>query len=423
LTMDRLKVWLVTIGEILPLEKSCRRMRTAMLAERLAARGHDVVWWTSAFDHFRKDWLFGTDAEVPVSDRLKLRALKGTGYRKNVSLRRIMDHRFIASKFRKKAREAERPDVVVVSMPPHDLAFEAVAFAKENNIPVLVDVRDKWPDIFLDAVPDSLRAAVRLAMHRDFRMIEAAMRRANGLLAPTEAFLQWGLGYAQRERGWKDRVLPIGYMRHKGTPYAGRLTGLFGPMKDKFIVSFVGAVTERYHNPMIMIEAARALSSHKDIHFVIAGDGELFGALKEASRDLDNVTLTGWLDQDEISFVLERSMVGICPSAKPVDLPTNKTFSYLSEGLPVVSSFDGDLKRLIENRRIGFNYRSGDIDMFAGYIKRLYDDPVLYAEMSLNALMTFDALFDAEKIYDEYARHIEKVAHEMSEPDWGKDLF
>ncbi len=421
--MSRLKVWLVTIGEMLPVEKSCRRMRTSMLADRLAARGHDVVWWTSAFDHFRKDWLFGKDAEVPVNDRLKLRALKGTGYRKNVSFGRIIDHRVIAWKFRKRIREAERPDVIIASTPPHDLAFEAVAFAKENSIPVLVDVRDQWPDIFLDAVPNALRAAVRLSMHKDFRIIEAAMRRANGLLAPTEAFLQWGLGYAKRERGWRDRVFPIGYMRHKGTPYAGRLLDLFEPMKDKFIVSFVGAIAGRYHNPMIMIDAARSLSALKDIHFVVAGDGELFGALKEASRDLDNVTLTGWLDQDEISFVLGRSKVGICPSAKPVDLPTNKTFSYLSEGLPVVSSFDGDLKSLIEKRGIGLHYRPGDIEAFADCIKRLYDYPGLYAEMSLNASRTFDALFDADKIYDEYARHIEKVAHGMSRPKWGKDLF
>jgi len=421
--MDRLKVWLVTIGEILPLEKSCRRMRTAMLADRLAARGHDIVWWTSAFDHFRKDWLFGTDAEVPVNDRLKLRALKGTGYRKNVSLGRIIDHRVIAWKFRKRIREAAAPDIIVVSMPPHDLAFEAVSFAREKRIPALVDVRDQWPDIFLDAVPGALRAAARLATHTDFRMIESVMRRANGLLAPTEAFLQWGLGYARRERDWKDRVLPIGYMRHKGQSYDGRLSGLFRPMKDKFIVSFVGAITERYHNPMIMIEAARALSAQKDIHFVIAGDGELLGALKEASRDLDNVTLTGWLDQDEISFMLERSKVGICPSPKPVDLPTNKAFSYLSGGLPLVSSFDGDLKRLIEKRGIGFNYEPGDVRAFAGYIKRLHDYPDLYKEMSLNASRTFDALFDAEKIYDEYARHIEKVAHEMSAQNWGKDLF
>lgn len=412
--MDRLKIWLVTMGEILPHDKNGRRMRTAMLADRLAGRGHDVVWWTSAFDHFRKDWLFEMDAEVPVNNRLILFALKGTGYRKNISIARIIDHRVIARKFRKRSREAATPDVIVVSMPPHNLAFEAVMFANENNIPVLVDVRDQWPDIFLDAVPGFLRGAARLALYKDFRMIEDTMRRANGLLAPTETFLQWGLGYARRERDWKDRVFHIGCMRHGGTPCAGRLADPFERMKDKFIVFFVGAISGAYHNPMIMIDAARQLSSHKDIHFVIAGNGELFGSLKEASRDLDNVTLTGWLDQDEIAFILERSKVGVCPSTKPVDLPTNKTYSYLSKGLPVVSSFDGDLKRLIEKRGIGFHYQPGDIEAFAGFIKRLYEDPNLYAEMSLNASRTFDALFDAEKIYDEYARHIEKVACEMA---------
>lgn len=410
--MDRLKVWLVTIGEILPLEQNGRKMRTAMLADKLCERGHDVVWWTSAFDHFRKDWLFEKDMEVQVNGRLRLSALKGTGYRKNISIARIIDHRVIARKFRKKSREAERPDIIVASTPAHDLAFEAVSFARENNIPVLVDVRDPWPDIFIDAVPHALRWGARLALHNDFKMIEDTMRRADGLLAPTDTFLRWGLAYAQRERSWKDRVFYLGYEKDRDLQDAGRFGGLMETIKDKFIVLFVGTISRSYHNPMIVLDAARRFSGREDIHFVIAGDGELFDELNDASRGMNNVTLTGWLDQKEIAFFLRHSKVGVCPATRPVDLPTNKVFSYLAEGLPIVSAFGGELKKLIEDHKIGFYYPPGDTGSLAGSIERLHGDLRLYGVLSSNAKSLFDEMFDAEKIYGEYAAHLEKITED-----------
>ncbi len=421
--MDRLKVWLVTIGETHPLEKNGRRMRTAMLADKLAAKGHDVLWWTSAFDHFRKEWIFGADVEVAVNKRLKLSILKGTGYRKNISMARIIDHRVIARKFRKESRKAARPDIIIASTPAYDLAFEAVSYAKENDVPVLVDVRDPWPDIFLDAVPHPLRGAARLALHKDFQMIKKTMRLADGLLAPTDTFLKWGLGYAQRERNWKDRVFYLGYEKYVETLNAGRFGGLMETIKGKFIVFFVGAISRSYHNPMIILDAAGRFSGREDIHFVIAGNGELFGELKDAARGMDNVTLTGWLDQPEIAFFLRHSRVGVCPATSPVDLPTNKVFSYLAEGLPVISAFGGELKKLIEDHDIGFYYPPGDAASLAASIERLRKDHKLYKTMSSNAGRLFSEMFDAVRIYGEYAAHTEKVAFEALEAAGRQNLF
>ena len=39
----------VQIGETLPFASNTRRLRTAILAEKLSARGNTVRWWASAF--------------------------------------------------------------------------------------------------------------------------------------------------------------------------------------------------------------------------------------------------------------------------------------------------------------------------------------------------------------------------------------
>src|SRR5438874_2022286 len=141
-----MRVWLLQTGEILPLEAGDRRMRTALLADALAARGHDVTWWCSAFDHMGKRMVLADDAIVPLSGTVRLRALRGTGYRNNVSLARYVDHRIVAAKFARRAAQAPRPHVIVAAMPDLYLAYEAARFAQQAGVPLIVDGRAKPND-------------------------------------------------------------------------------------------------------------------------------------------------------------------------------------------------------------------------------------------------------------------------------------
>ena len=48
-----LNIWLLQIGEVLPLDVDARMIRTAYLADELVKRGNNILWWASAFDHFQ----------------------------------------------------------------------------------------------------------------------------------------------------------------------------------------------------------------------------------------------------------------------------------------------------------------------------------------------------------------------------------
>lgn len=142
-----MNIWLIQIGELLPLNDNVKKMRTAMLAEKLIEKRHSVTWWTSAFDHFKKKRIFMTDTALTIKEGLKILVLRGLGYKRNISFSRFIDHRIITSKFRKLAKEIKRPDIIITSTPPYDLAYQAVGFGRSNDIPTIVDVRDPWPDI------------------------------------------------------------------------------------------------------------------------------------------------------------------------------------------------------------------------------------------------------------------------------------
>src|SRR3954467_2369609 len=158
-----MKVWLITLGEPLPIDGShARLLRTGFLARALSARGHNVSWFSNRFDHFAKTHREGpTIRETAPNERLIL--LESRGYDSNVSLSRYLDHRDVVKDFERQAALLPIPDVIVASMPTVDLCEAAVSFAAMHSIPVVVDIRDLWPDSFWDLVPRILRPIVKAA--------------------------------------------------------------------------------------------------------------------------------------------------------------------------------------------------------------------------------------------------------------------
>ena len=415
-----MNIWIIQTGEPLPIAKGTKQMRTAILADKLIERGHSILWWASAFDHFKKNWIFKKDSIVNINENYKIFAIKGKGYRKNISLSRLIDHRFVAWKFRKLAPKMQMPDIIVASMPPHDLAYEAVMFAHNNKIPVLVDIRDTWPDIFLDHIKGIFKKVLKIILHGDFAMAQKTMQTADGLIAVTNTFLKWGLRYKKKKKNEHDRVFHLGYKKPLVRSFSKikkRFLPVIDKIENKFVIFFVGTISGLYHNPFILLEVAKRISNNKNIHFIIGGDGELFNELKESAKNLYNVTLTGWLNQDEIEFWLKYSHIGVCPVTQEIDLPTNKIFTYLSAGLPVISAFQGDSKEIIENYQIGFYYPPNDVRILTDCILKLYEDSNLYKKMSENARKLFKEMFDADKIYEEYAEHVERIAKEGNKTD------
>jgi glycosyltransferase involved in cell wall biosynthesis len=407
--MEKLNIWLIQIGEILPLDEKQRKMRTAFLVDKLVERGHNVLWWTSAFDHFKKDWIFKKDTEVTLNSGLRLYALKGIGYKKNISLSRFIDHRIIAWKFKKIAPKMPKPDIIIASTPPYDLAYQAVKYAKRNKVSIIVDIRDEWPDLFLNFLPNNLRNITKILLFNEFKMIQEVMKSADALVSMMRSLLEWGLRYAGRFKKDADRVFYIG--AQKMLFCESLLNPSFvNKLQNKFVVAYIGTFAKN-NDPSILVDCAKKLMYNKDILFVLGGNGELFNPINKQASSLPNVIMTGWLNDVEIAFILRHSHIGVIPTPFYRDTFPNKFFIYLSYGLPIffISPFQGELKELIEKYQIGFYYPPNDVDALANCILKLYNNPQLYKTMSENAKKIFDEMFDADKIYEEYAEHIEKV--------------
>jgi hypothetical protein len=206
-----LRIWVLQIGENMRFSENPSPMRMGCLVEELAERGHSVLWWGSAFDHFKKEWLYKADTLVALRERVEFFALRGMGYKKNISLSRFLDHRLLSWKFRRLAPSFPAPDVLVASIPPYDLAYEAAVFSSNRSIPYLVDIRDPWPELFVDHCPSLWRGVARFLLGREFRMVRKAIFSASMVLSVTDEMLAWGIRCAGREKTGRDRVLGLGF--------------------------------------------------------------------------------------------------------------------------------------------------------------------------------------------------------------------
>jgi len=413
------KVWLVTVGEPLPVDgDNPRLMRTGILSGLLAAGGHEVLWWTSAFDHVRKRHRCPGDAETAAFG-YRIRMLHGGGYRKNVSVARFLDHREVARKFRRFAGSEPRPDIILCSLPTVELCVEAVRYGGREHVPVVLDVRDLWPDLIAELAPRWGRPAMRLLLAPLFRDVREACSQATALFGLTGEFLDWGLNYAGRGRSGLDRVFPMGYTAippaKEEVEEASRRWEGAGISRDDFNICFFGAIGLQSDFGTV-IEAARILSGgRRRIRFVLCGIGEKLEHCRRKAAGCPGVLFPGWVNRAEIHSLMRISSAGLVAFRNKrnytLNLP-NKPIEYLSAGLPIVSSLTGVLQGLLARNRCGVTYEEGNPESLAEAVVRLYDDREELRLMARNAKALYEGSYQAERIYGEMAGHLQHIAEE-----------
>jgi len=370
-----MRIWLVQPGEPLPTDgDSPRLLRTGQLAAELARRGHDVTWWATTFRHATKTQRAARDAQLEIAANYRIMLLHSPGYASNVSLRRFVDHRIVGRRFRDWARREQRPDIIQCAFPPIELAFETARYAAERDVPWVIDARDMWPDIYVEAVPALLQPVARLLLRPDFRMTRVAFAGADAITGHAPGFVQWGLQYAARARTELDLDIPFGYPSVRPDPAASeradrewRSLGV-GATANEFNICFFGTFAAREEVDLVtVIAAARVLQQRAPhVRFVLCGVGPSSERIRALADGLGNVVLPGWVDFPHIWTLLRASQLGLLPYLSSRDFALsipNKAVEYLSGDLPILTSLkDGYLHGVLEQAGCGRFYTGGDAD-------------------------------------------------------------
>jgi len=393
-----------------------------MLARHLASRGHDVVWWTSAFDHTQKAHLATENAEIQW-EGVTLRLVRALGYKRNVSLARVIDHALVAHRFERLANSAVPPDIILASMPTIDLAQAATRVGERFAIPAVIDIRDLWPDVYLELVPSFVRFAASIAIKLPRRQVRNTCRRAYAITGNAPNFVEWGLKLAERPPGRFDRFFPFGYSvpevsesRRAAAREYWRSHGLTRG-HDDLIGCYLGAIGHQSDFETV-IEAARLLAgSAVKFRMIFCGTGDRLDGLREQARDIPEVVFAGWVEQPEILELMAIAQFGIAPywnhSGYIGNLP-NKPIEYLAGGLPVVTCLSGFLKDFITSHECGFWYQAQDPMGLVRLVRDLDENREKLERASVNARRVFDASFDAPVVYSAMVDYLEDIVRHTS---------
>lgn len=418
---NSLTVWLLQTGEPLHIDAgNLRPMRAMNLANALVDADHKVVLWSSAFYHQEKRHRSRVVQRIIVSPRLEIRLIPSPGYVRNIGPGRLWDHAVLALNLKKMLRdEPSLPDVAFIGYPPIETAAVMASWLSAREVPSLLDMKDQWPSLFLDAMPVRLRAFGQLALCPYFYYGKMAMRQATGLSSMADSFLQWGLDFIGREKSSSDGVfpltspsLPLGEDRLNEARLWWDKQGICA---EGFVLRIVFIGTHMSVFDFAPVRDAAVLFAQRSIsvQFIICGDGGFSTQLRSMMANVPNVFFPGWVDRAQIEALAERSHAAITPYRNidnfTKNLP-NKVIDALSLGLPIISPLQGEVAKLISKHGVGLRYGTDSEKSLVQCIEILIENPALRQQISRNALNLYQEKFSFERVYGGLVKHLETLS-------------
>lgn len=393
-----MKIWLIKEGEPLPCDESPRLMRMGLIAEYLCASGHDVTWWSSSFEHGKKKDRTDHTETVNIFGTGKLILLfSKVTYQKNISPSRMTYHKNLAGEFTSMARNMEKPDLIFCAFPTIDFAEAAVKYGIQNGVPVIVDVRDLWPDIFVRAIPKPLKFMSKPALAPLQKKARWILKNATAITAINPSHLKWALNKAKKEKTSLDRSIFIGYQKavlnESERLEAETFWNKLGITNDTWNICYIGTMSPMTLDMETVIDGYKRLSSeYSNMRLVLCGQGDGLDAYKELADGNQSIVFPGWVDKKQITVLLERSKIGLYPFHNLPDFInsfTNKIIEYFSGKVPVASCLTGFSKDFILENDVGYIYQEGDSGSFTELLKKAYVDTADWKKKSENAVKSY----------------------------------
>lgn len=263
-----------------------------------------------------------------------------------------------------------RADVLIASGPPYFQQFAGVIAASLTGTPVVLEVRDMWPDYLVEMGVIRNRA-IAGALFATERWL---CRRAAALVVVTESF---GRRFVEKGvPGPKISVIPNGvdttryYASDESLPF-------MPPATDRTpVVGYLGTFGAG-QGLQSVVDAARLLHERGvTIRMMLVGDGSERSALEAdlARRPVDGVTIHDPIPRDATRAFYNRCDIVLVPHAPlPVlkDTVPSKIFEVMACERPLLAALGGEGARIVERSGGGVLATPGDGATIADGVERI----------------------------------------------------
>ncbi len=295
----------------------------------------------------------------------------------------------------------ERFDAIVVSSPPITLALPAFAAATAHVAPLVVDIRDVFPDVAVKIgawKPDSRVARIV------GRIADTLYARASFVTSVTQP--QCDEIVARGVPASKVVLASNGFdpvVASGAAPFAA-LPGV----RDVVYVGNMGLSMALE----VVIDAAALLQDDPTIRFVMIGGGSAAASLRAraAEQRLTNVLFTGPLPRADAARALDDAAATVVPLVATITdtLPT-KLFDAMIAGTPIVLSASGEAKRVVELADAGLVVMPEDPAALAAGVRTVLADPALQARFRANGPPFVRANYDRAAVMRDFVARVHAI--------------
>ncbi|MFP6844058.1 MAG: glycosyltransferase family 4 protein [Thalassolituus sp.] len=383
-----MKVLLINAFDKLPGE-SFRDQRYTVLFKKFKEKAN-VEWWSANFHHWSHSKRSRNELEISGVSLINV-----PSYKNNISIIRFLSHFIFSLKvFLRLLHLRSRPNVILAIAPVEGLFFIAI-YCRIFKVKFIVDVLDLWPDLFIEAFPLKVRWFGKILLMPMHWMANYAYRHADHITSVSKTYTR----IAVERSGIKDKPSSYYYL---GSPVSECVL----VTKSSTILKclFAGQFEYNYDVETILQAAKVCHDSNKKIEFFLAGSGSKASFMKEYidRHGLSNVHLVGWLGTDELNHLASECHVGLnsYKGHATQSIPT-KYFDYLSMGLVVFNSLDGEMSELIADDVSGLNYISESKESLLTLLddaNRKHDEYSKWGEKNRKLFLrkySFDAIYES----------------------------
>lgn len=354
---------------------------------------HDVEIITSKFDHISKRQRLSFQYKLGF----KLTFLDEPSYKKNVSLKRFLSHYCFGKEVKKYLELRNKPDVIYCAVPSLDCAYYAAKYAKQNNIKLIIDIQDLWPEAF--------KMILKIPIISDM-IFYPLTKRANYIYSSADKIVGVSKTYCDRaiqanRKNTECLSVFLGTKLQRFDKFA--LENRIQRSDNKFILGYCGTLGHSYDIKCVL-DAMIYLRSigYSNIEFWIMGDGPLKEHFENYAMKNDlNVVFYGRVPYPKMCGLISSCDVCMNPISKDAAQSIiNKHADYAASGLPVISTQESpEYRHLIDAKMCGINCKCGDRYDMAQAIIKLMTDTAMRKSMGRNARRMAEELFDRDKSY------------------------
>lgn len=405
-----MEICIFQTGEPLHIDEgNYRPMRCMLLADKLIEKGHKVTIISSAFFHQRKIHRSKHLKLCKINNKLRIYLIPSTGYKKHISFSRIFDHIILSLNlylFLKK-NKLFKPDRLFVGYPPIISSFVITRWSIIKRIPLMLDIKDKWPETFIEPFPQLLKPLAKFTLEPYFKLARYSLKKAKKISTISEGFSTWTKEFIKDKISDKYYIYPltrkpfllsendisksIKYWKNKN----------INILHDKYLC-FIGSYSRSFNFEFIFELSRELLLKFPQLKIILCGSGDKYKSLINKFSSSKNVFVFGEIDKYNAKVLIKYALATLAPYYRNInfnDHIPNKIIESLENGTPFVTTLQGTLKKIIKEYKNGI-YLSEDKKEDLKLLEKLIEEKEYRIKLSNNALKSYKKLFDFNSVYN-----------------------